>query len=388
MTNERAVGVGLAHESARGHVTGRARYVDDIPLPENALFVATGFAPQTRGRLRHVHLDAVRSAPGVVDVVTAADVPGELDVGAVFPGDELLVAEEIQFHGQPVFAVAARSLREAQRAVRLAHFEVDELPPILSIEASIIAESTVLPSRFWGAETLPAAGPNVVRGALEIGGQEHFYVEGQVALALPGDDGGVTLHSSTQHPDDVQHQVAKVLGLSMNQVVVIAARMGGGFGGKESQAAPFACLAALFAIRLQTPVKYRVPRHDDMIQTGKRHAFEWRYEIGFDDAGLLRQADLVLHGNCGHSPDLSSGIMDRALFHATNAYFIPAARLAGHHRKLNQVSHTAFRGFGGPQGMIGIEAALDEIAEVLDLDPFDVRKKNLYRAGADVTPYE
>lgn len=222
-----------------------------------------------------------------------------------------------------MFAVAARSLREAQRAVRLARYEVEAAAPILSIEASIEADRTVLPSRRWGAETLPAAGPNVVRGTLEIGGQEHFYVEGQIALALPGDDGAITVHSSTQHPDDVQHQVAKVLAIPMNKVVVITARMGGGFGGKESQAAPFACLAALFAHRLSMPVKYRQPRHDDMIQTGKRHAFEWRYEIGYDDNGLLRQADLALHGNCGHSPDLSSGIVDRSLFHSTNAYYIP-----------------------------------------------------------------
>ena len=381
------VGVPVPHESARAHVTGRARYVDDLDVPADALHIATGYIDCGRASITEVDLTAVRSAPGVVDVVTAADVPGQLDIGAVFPGDPLLAAEEVSFSRQPIFAVAATSLRLAQQAVRLAQIEAEDLEGVYTLDEADAQETEVLPSRVWGVTDVSVEGPHKITGRYQIGGQEHFYLEGQAALAAPLDDGGVFVVSSTQHPDEVQHAVADVLGIPLTMVVVECQRMGGAFGGKESQAASLACMAALFAYRTGRTVRYRMPRHDDMHQTGKRHEFQWRYEISCTEQGELLQGDIDLVANCGHSPDLSAGIVERAMFHATNAYAFESVRVRGHYRRLNQVSHTAFRGFGGPQGMLGIEAALDDIAYQLELDPFDVRLKNLYREGANQTYY-
>ncbi|MEM9621816.1 MAG: xanthine dehydrogenase molybdopterin binding subunit [Pseudomonadota bacterium] len=382
-----AVGQATAHESGAAHARGTALYIDDVALPANALHVAVGYAPLAHGELASLELDAVARAPGVVDVVTAADIPGDADIGAVYPGDLLLSASAISFHGQALFAVAAVTHRQAMQAARLADINVSPAEPVLSIADAVKQDATLLPSRDWGVTDVQIESPHVVQGCLHIGGQEHFYLEGQAAYAEPRDDGGVTVHSSTQHPDDVQHQVAGVLALPLHKVDVVCLRMGGGFGGKETQAAPLACLAAWFALRQQRPVKYRMSRADDMIQTGKRHPFEWHYRIGFNDDGVLQHGDIELQANCGHSVDLSSGIVDRALFHATNAYAFEAVRLRAHHRRLNHVSHTAFRGFGGPQGMLGIEAVMDEIAAQTGLDPLEVRKRNLYRTGRDTAPY-
>ena len=386
------VGAAVPHESAQGHVSGAARYIDDLPLPADALHIAVGYAPVSSGQLRSLNLADVRHAPGVFDVVTASDVPGELDIGAIFPGDPLLSAEQISFHGQPLFAVAARSQRQALQAVTQARFEVEETTAITSLAAARAQNTQVLPSRDWGAREIsvqedPAAGVQVIEGCYHIGGQEHFYLEGHVALALPQDDGGMLVHSSSQHPDEIQHAVAEVLGLPLHMVIVECQRMGGGFGGKESQAAMPACLAALFAARTGQISKCRLPRRDGMVMTGKRHPFDWHYRISFDQDGRLQNGDLELDGNCGHSPDLSGGIVERAMFHATNAYAFENLRVRGHHRRLNQVSHTAFRGFGGPQGMVGMEAALDEIAYRLHMDPLDARLNNLFRPGAEHTFY-
>ena len=273
MSSERTldvVGHASPHESARGHVTGRARYVDDIPVPEGTLHVATGQAAIAHGRITRLDLSAVRESPGVVDVITAADVPGDIDVGAVFPGDPLLTDSLVEFVGQPIFAVAARSLRDAQRAVRAAVVEYQPETPLLTVADALAAEAFVLPTRSWrlgNPDAALAAAPQRHQGTLYVGGQEHFYIEGQVALALPDENAGMLVHASTQHPHEVQELVARVLGIAMHRVQVVCRRMGGGFGGKESQAAPLACLAALFASRLGRAVKYRMPRHDDMVQT-------------------------------------------------------------------------------------------------------------------------
>ncbi len=389
MSNElpRAVGQPLPHESALAHVTGSASYIDDIALPGRCLHVATGYAPVARATLDELDLAAVREAPGVVDVVVAADVPGALDIGALFPGDTLLCDGEIHHHGQALFAVAATTHRQAQQAVLRAHWSLTPQPALLDLDSAIAADSLVLPARDWGQRDLQVEGTHHLRGALEIGGQEHFYLEGQACVAWPQDDGGVLVQSSTQHPDELQHVVARVLGCPLHRVTVQCQRMGGGFGGKESQAASLACLAALFAQRQQCAVKYRMPRHADMVQTGKRHPFRWAYHVAHDAQGMLQAADIQLFADCGHSPDLSGGIVERAMFHATNAYAIPKVRIRGHHQRLHHVSHTAFRGFGGPQGMLGIEAVMDEVAYQCGLDPLDVRLQNLYRAGADHTPY-
>ena len=374
------------HESAQGHVTGTAQYVDDIPLPANTLHVATGSVSTPAGVIQSLDLSAVRAAPGVVDVISAEDIPGERDIGPVFPGDVLLAEQTIEFSGQPLFAVAASSLRAAQQAVRLAKVDVEPTTPILDVDTALQQGAFVLPSRTWERGE-KITGQQLLSGSLYIRGQEHFYLEGQVAVALPDDNGGMVLHSSTQHPDDVQKLVARVLGLAMHSVRVTSRRMGGAFGGKESQAAPLACMAAIFAQRQQRPVKYRMPRHDDMLQTGKRHDFGSTYKLQFTETGVLSSAEITLNAKCGYSPDLSDGIVERAMFHANNGYYFPHARITGNRCKTNTVSNTAFRGFGGPQGMLTIEAAMDELADQCALDPLEVRKRNLLRPGANTTPY-
>ena len=384
-----SVGAAVPHDSAEGHVSGTAVYVDDLALPVGTLHVATGFADIACGRLESLDLDAVRGAAGVRDVIVAADVPGELDIGAVFPGDPLLADGSIRYHGQPLFAVAAESLRLAQQAVRLAHISVESEAAPLNVAESLAAGAFVLPSRTWeyhdDSDRDPAAVQ--VEGEMYLRGQEHFYLEGQAALALPGEDDTMVVVSSTQHPDEVQHQVAAVLGIAMHKVRVQCRRMGGGFGGKETQAAPLACLAALLARRTGRAVKYRMPRHDDMIQTGKRHDFAASFCLEADADGHIRHYDVILAGKCGHSPDLSDGIVDRAMFHALNAYYAPSARITGHRCRTATVSNTAFRGFGGPQGMVVIEAAMDELAFATGIDRLELRKRNLYAPGRDVTPY-
>jgi xanthine dehydrogenase large subunit len=384
------MGSAKTHESAVKHVLGTAIYVDDMPEPANMLHIATGLSAHASARIQVMELSAVRSAEGVIDVVCYADIPGDPDVSPVYTGDLLLVNDEVSYVGQPLFAVAATSFDAAQRAVRLAQIEYVVAPPLLTTQAALAANDFVLPTRtFVLGDAAPAikAASHQLSGEQYVRGQEHFYLEGQVAYALPTEDGGVHVHSSSQHPSEVQKLVASVLGVSLNKVDAEVRRMGGGFGGKESQAANLACLAALFAVRTQRPVRYRMPRHDDMVQTGKRHDFWNRYHCGFDASGRLEGVEMDLAGLCGYSADLSEGIVDRAMFHADNAYFLNNARITGYRCRTNTVSNTAFRGFGGPQGMMVVEAMMDDIARQLGKDPLDVRKANLYQAGRDQTPY-
>ena len=384
------IGAPLPHDSALGHVTGTASYVDDLPTPPGTLHVAIGAATIAHGTVTRLGLDATRAAPGVVDVVTAADVPGELDIGAAFPGDPLLAVDTVEFVGQPLFAVAAQTLTAARRAAALAVVAYSEAEPLLDVATAARERRFVLPSRTWRMGDVAGAlatAPNRLHRTLYVRGQEHFYLEGQVALAIPEEGGAMHVQSSTQHPAEVQALVAKVLGVPMHRVRVTCRRMGGAFGGKESQAAGAACLAALFAWRLGVAVKCRLPRKDDMTQTGKRHDFACEHDLGYDGAGRLLAARITLAGKCGYSPDLSEGIVDRAMLHATNAYHVPHAEVTGLRCKTHTVSNTAFRGFGGPQGMLPIEAALDDIAAALKLDPLDVRKRNLYAPGRDMAFY-
>ncbi|MGA1677412.1 MAG: xanthine dehydrogenase molybdopterin binding subunit, partial [Pseudomonadales bacterium] len=384
------IGAELPHESAVLHVTGRARYIDDLAVPADCLHVATGVSTIAHGKLVHLDLSQVRSAPGVIDVITAEDVPGDLDIGAIFPGDPLLVSDTISYIGQPLFAVAATSLVLAKRAAALAVIKFEPLPHRIDALEAYQSQDFVLPSRTWlsgNPEQALTDCHTVIEGDLLIRGQEHFYLEGQVSLAFPGDDGGIHVLTSSQHPHEVQELVARVLALPMHRIQAECRRMGGGFGGKESQAAPLACMAAVFAHRLGRAVKYRMPRADDMVQTGKRHDFRNRYRLGADADGVLRVGDFSLVAMCGFSPDLSEGIVDRAMFHVTNGYHFSHSRIAGHRCRTHTVSNTAFRGFGGPQGMITIEAAMDDLAARLGVDPLELRKRNLYRPGASVTPY-
>ncbi len=376
------------HESAVGHVTGTAHYVDDQPMPETLVHVALGTSPVAAGTFTPPDLAAVKTAPGVVDVVTASDVPGDNEIGPIFAGDPLFAERNIEYLGQPIFAVAATSLREALQAVARAQLDISATEPVLDVKDALNKGHFVLPSKTWMYnDPDKIQPPHSMTCEQYVRGQEHFYLEGQAASARPDDRGGMLIQSSTQHPDEIQHLVANVLGLAMHQVRVTSPRMGGAFGGKESQAAAPACIAALFAQRLNRPAKVRLPRLDDMRSTGKRHDFNARYAVGFDDKGVLQCADVELLAMCGYSPDLSDGITERAMFHAFNAYHVPHARITGHRCKTNTVSNTAFRGFGGPQGMLGIEAALDNIAERLHMDPLEVRKRNLLRPGANELPY-
>ncbi|WP_448678573.1 xanthine dehydrogenase molybdopterin binding subunit [Pseudomonas nicosulfuronedens] len=379
------------HDSATLHVSGAARYVDDLKEPRELLHAAVGLTEIACGAVLSLDLDAVRKAPGVVAVLTLDDVPGHTDIGPVFPGDPLLAGERVKYQGQALFAVAAQSLIQARRAVRLAKVEYAKEDPLIDPLRAKAEERFVRPPHHMRRGDALAAlesAPRMLEARQFIGGQEHFYLEGQASLALPSDDGGMLVHTSSQHPSEVQKLVAEVLAIPLAKVTVEVRRMGGGFGGKETQAAPFACLAALLASKTDRAVKLRLPRAEDMRLTGKRHPFHNRYRIGFDDEGRLLAAQLEVVGDCGHSPDLSDAIVDRAMFHADNAYFIPDVAISGYRSFTNIVSHTAFRGFGGPQGMMIIERAMDDIARAVGKDPLEVRKLNLYGGmGRDLTPY-
>jgi xanthine dehydrogenase large subunit len=385
------VGIPAAHDSAALHVAGEAHYTDDLPEPRGTLYAALGVSPHAHGTIGRLDLDAVRDAAGVVAVITASDFAVN-DVGPIEADDPILADRVVHFAGQPVFAVAATSVSAARRAAKLAHLEIAPLPAILTIDEALAAESYVLPPvhvvRGNPGEAL-AASPHRLAGRVSSGGQDHFYLEGQIALATPRERDGMHLYVSTQHPGEVQLLVARALGLAVNDVVVECRRMGGGFGGKETQMSLFACVAARLARATGRAVKLRLDRDDDMRSTGKRHAFEHRYDVGFDDAGRILALDITLASRCGFSADLSGPVNDRAAFHVDNAYWLPNVAIHSYRCRTNTVSDTAFRGFGGPQGMFAIETVLDDIARTLGLDPLDVRKANLYgTTERNVTPYQ
>ncbi len=381
------------HDSARKHAAGAATYVDDIPTPADCLHAAFGLSERARARIRRLDLTEVRDSPGVVAVLTAADLPAANDVSPSVGDEPLLATGETHYHGQPIFAVIARSHLAARRAARKAHVVYEDLVPILTIDDALAAGSLLEPMREFLAgdpEAAIAAAPRRVSGRIEIGAQEHFYLEGQAALSVPGEDGDVTVHSSTQHPTEIQHKVAAALGAPFNAVTVEVRRMGGGFGGKESQGNAPACLTAIAARLLGRPVKMRYDRDDDFVITGKRHDFRIDYEVGFDEDGRILGIRFDQAARCGWAQDLSLPVADRAMLHADNAYFLPNARIRSWRCRTNTVSNTAFRGFGGPQGIVGIERAIDHIAHELGRDPLDVRRVNFYDppGGARVTtPY-
>ncbi|MDC7828105.1 MULTISPECIES: xanthine dehydrogenase molybdopterin binding subunit [Pseudomonas] len=378
-----ATGVGkpLKHESADKHVSGEALYIDDRLEFPNQLHVYARMSEHAHARITHIDLSPCYQIPGVALAITAADVPGQLDIGAVLPGDPLLADGEVQYLGQPVLAVAATSLDAARRAAQAALIEYEPLEAILDVKEALKREHFISPSHshlIGDAAAALAAAPHRLQGELAIGGQEHFYLETQVASVMPTEDGGMLVYSSTQNPTEVQKQVAEVLGVSMNRVTVDMRRMGGGFGGKESQAGMPAALCAVFAHLTGRPVKMRLPRFEDMHMTGKRHPFHVEYDVGFDDDGRLLGIRFELAGNCGYSPDLSNAIIDRAMFHADNAYYLGNAQITGYRCKTHLASNTAYRGFGGPQGMLAIENVMDAIARHRGLDPLEVRRRNYY----------
>ncbi|MFA5580378.1 MAG: xanthine dehydrogenase molybdopterin binding subunit [Paracoccaceae bacterium] len=384
-----SIGRPLPHDAARLHVTGAARYIDDIPSPQNTLHLAFGLADIAHGRLRSVDLAAVRAAPGVIAAFGAADLEHNPDCSPSVHDEPLLAQDHIMYHGQPVFLVIATSQMAARRAARLGRIEAEPLPPILTIEDAIAADSRFEDApRIYAKGDAPAAiarAPHRLSGRLNVGGQEHFYLEGQVALAIPMEGGDMLVHSSTQHPTEIQHKVAEALGLPMHSVRVETRRMGGGFGGKESQGNALAVACALAARATGRPCKMRYDRDDDMMITGKRHDFRIDYDVGFDDHGRVLGVDFRQYARCGWAQDLSIPVADRAMLHADNAYHLPAARIGSHRLRTHTQSATAFRGFGGPQGMIGIERVMDHIAHHLGLDGAEIRRRNYYAEMAEAT---
>ena len=391
-TPERAAGVSRFHESARAQVAGAATYIDDIPEVRGTLHGAPVCSPVAHGVLRGIDASAALAVPGVRGFVSAADIPGDR-ILAAFGHDEPVFADDtVQFLGQVGGLILADDAMTARRAARLVRWGIDPLPPVLTVQEAHERGSYVLPPVHvvrGDAEAALARAPHRLAGEFEVGGQEHFYLEGQIAYVLPLEQQQWWIYSSTQHPGEVQHWVAHALGLSSHAVTVECRRMGGGFGGKETQAGHLAVWAAVAANKLRCPVKLRLDRDDDFMITGKRHPFAYRYTVGFDDTGRLCGLELDMLANCGFSADLSGPVADRAIFHADNAYFLEDVAIHSYRCKTNTQSHTAFRGFGGPQGVIAIERILGDIARHLGRDALDVRLANLY--GIDernVTHYQ
>jgi len=382
-------GQSVAHDSALKQMMGKAEYIDDIPELPGTLHVALGVSTHPKAKILSINIEAVKAAEGVVDVLTWEDVPGKRIVGPVIHDEAILVKDEVEYIGQPIFSVAAETIEQALRAVELAEVEYEPLPAVLDVADAMDADSFIMPKhvmKMGDVDQQLAEAEHTISDELLIRGQEHFYLEGQACYVVPTED-GVHVHSSSQHPSEVQKMVAEVLGIPLHKVTAEVRRMGGGFGGKESQAAHLACHAAMFSHKLGRAVKYRMVRRDDMVVTGKRHDFVSDYEVGFDDQGLLKGLKVSLAGKCGFSADLSQGIVDRAMFHVDNAYFLNSAEVTGHYCKTNTVSNTAFRGFGGPQGMAVIETIMDQIAYTVGEDPLTIRKRNLYSAEKSETQY-
>ena len=384
-----SVGSSKPHDSGPLHVTGAARYTDDLPTPANALHLAFGLSTVACGTITEMDLDAVRAAPGVVAVLTAADLPHDNDVSPSAHDEPLLAKGEVHYVGQPIFLVVAESHLAARKAARLGRLSYDEQTPLLTIDDALQADSRFEDGpRIYAKGDVSAAldaAPHRVKGSIEIGGQEHFYLEGHAALALPQDGGEMVVHASSQHPTEIQHKVAEALGKPMNAVRVEVRRMGGGFGGKESQGNALCVACAVAAQRTGRPVKMRYDRDDDMVITGKRHEFRIEYDVGFDDEGQLHGVDFTQYVRCGWAQDLSLPVADRAMLHADNAYHLPAARITSHRLKTNTQSNTAFRGFGGPQGMVGIERVMDHMAHYLGIDPLKVRQRNFYASHLSIS---
>ncbi len=382
----------VRHDSAVHHVTGSAAYTDDVALPATCLHLAFGLSDCAHGQITSMDLEKVRASEGVVAVLTASDLPGENDVSPSVHDEPLLAEGTVHYIGQPVFLVIATSHLTARKATRLARIGYDPLPARLTIDDAMDHEDALIePPLTYKRGDVVAGLENATHrlsGQIDIGGQEHFYLEGQAAFALPGEGEEMVIRSSTQHPSEIQHKVAHALGQPFNSVRVEVRRMGGGFGGKESQGNALAVACAVAARATGQPCKMRYDRDDDMTITGKRHEMRIAYDVGFDDDGTLTGIRFTHHVRCGWAQDLSLPVADRAMLHADNAYFLPVVEITSHRLRTNTQSNTAFRGFGGPQGMVGIERVMDHIAHHLGRDPLEVRRANLYGdAPRNLTPY-
>ena len=379
------------HEAAHLHVSGEATYVDDIPELAGTLHAALGLSQHAHALIKSIDFSAVHAAPGVVAVLTAKDIPGENNCGPLAHDDPIFAEGVVQYVGQPVFAVIAQSYDAARRAARKAKGSYEALPTVLTPQEAKRQQSFVAPPlHLTRGEPLQAIAraPRRLQGEFSVGGQEQFYLEGQISYAVPKEDNGIHLYCSTQSPTEMQRQVCQALNVRAHQVVCEVRRLGGGFGGKEVQSALFACVASVAAQRLQRPVKLRLDRDDDMMITGKRHAFHYEYEVGFDDEGRILGAQVEMVARAGFSADLSGPVATRALCHFDNAYYLSDVDIKAMVVKTNTQSNTAFRGFGAPQGAMAIEYMIDNIARAIGRDPLDVRQRNFYGQGErDVTPY-
>ncbi|MEM9939322.1 MAG: xanthine dehydrogenase molybdopterin binding subunit [Pseudomonadota bacterium] len=379
------------HDSAHLHVSGAARYTDDLPEPNGCLHIYVAASDRAHAKITELDLSEVRTAPGVACVIAAEDIPGKNDIGPVIHDDPVFAETEVFYHGQPLFAVAAISRKAARLASMRAKVTYEDAPALLTLQAARDAGNIIEAPQTMRLGDAPAAiaqATQTLTGTLEMGGQDHFYLEGQIALAVPGEDGALLIYSSTQNPTEAQHLIAHLLCKPSSAVTVEVRRMGGAFGGKETQSTLVAGIAALVTEKTGQAAKLRLDRDDDMIMTGKRHDFEIAYQAGFDERGLLSGVTFDLASRCGFSTDLSLAINDRAMFHSDNCYFLRNAEIVSHRLRTHTVSNTAFRGFGGPQGMLGIERLMDQVAFEVGRDPLDVRLDNLYGGpGRDLTPY-
>jgi xanthine dehydrogenase large subunit len=378
------------HDSALKHVTGQAIYIDDIPEPPGTLHGALVLSPIASGRLRRLDLGPAASAPGVVGAFTARDIPGHNNTAGAGKLELLFAEDKVEFAGQPLAIVVADTLDAARAAAGRAVVGIESTEAILDVATALARQAYVqAPSTLLRGDpdTALKTAPHRLTAEFSVGGQEHFYLEGQIALVVPGEDGDLVVHSSTQHPTEVQHVCAEILGCDFNRVTAVVRRLGGGFGGKESNASWVAGAAALAAARTGRPVKLRLPREADMVATGKRHGFDFRYTVGFDDEGRVLALDASLAADAGWSLDMTPGVVARALTHVDNAYFIPHLRAVGYSCRTNRQSNTAFRGFGGPQGVLVMEDAIDRIAHHLGRDADAIRALNFYADGRDETPY-
>ncbi len=372
----------IEHESAVKHVTGKAIYTDDISEPKNLLHAVIGYSNCSKGVIKKIDYKDVLSSEGVVDIITEKDIEGINDVGPIFKGDKIFTSKNIEYYGQPIFAVIAKTNNLAKKAALKVKIDLKISKPIVSIEEALKKKSFVLKPKHLTRGDIKDGfkkSDNILKGKLYSGGQDHFYLEGQIAMTIPQEDNNFLVYSSTQHPSETQQIISKVLKQNYNSIHVIVRRIGGGFGGKETQSFLFASITSIAAKKLSKPVKLRVDRDDDMIMTGKRHDFLFDYEVGFNNSGEILALKIMMASRCGISPDLSGAINDRAIYHIDNAYFLPNIEINSYRCKTNTVSNTAFRGFGGPQGMFCIENIIENIAQKLNREASEIRKINFYK---------
>ena len=369
------------HESGEKHVSGRANYTDDIPELPGTLYGAIGWSKKAHAIIKKINLDEVIKSEGVIAVVTHNDIEGRNDVGPVYDGDPIF-PKKAEYYGQPLFAVAAKTTEAARKAVLKVKITYKTLKPIITIKEALKKKSYVLKEKIIKkGEALKAIenSTNQLKGNFTTGSQEHFALEGQTAFVIPQEDNDFKVFSSTQHPSETQQIIAKMLNQKSNTITVETRRIGGGFGGKETQSFIFAAICTLLAKKTKRPVKLKMDRDDDIIITGKRHDFYSEYEVGFDELGVIKGLKLKIASRCGSSPDLSGAINERALLHIDNAYYLENIFVENYLCKTNTASNTAFRGFGGNQGMMAIENIIDHIASSLKKDSAEIRRRNFYQ---------